>query len=210
MALSASPAIRSRLCAVLLLASAISASGCVDRRMQSAQAAIDDIEVALATSGTAPARYIPGQVSDVRHELDMLKRSFEQQEYPRVLRDAPAVLESARALPQAAAAREAALLRSLQADWAALERTLPSDIEAMRRRLQQLETAGHRPDGTSDDVGEVARQVDDAQALWGRALAERDAQRLPEALTVASQARGVLDRVAAGQPGLGAASGQVK
>jgi hypothetical protein len=197
MSLFASSLMGGRLQAWLLLAAAMGMTACADRQVQPAREAIARIEATLDTSGTAPVKYIPGEVRAVRDDLDALKRSFEREDYAGVLRDAPAVLAAAQALPREAAAREAELLQTLQREWTTLEPAVPATIAAMRSRVAWLAATGVLPDGVSrEDLNRVARRVDDAQALWDRALAERSAQRLPEAVTLAHQARELLDRMA--------------
>ena len=207
MALSASSSIGARLHAGLLLALALSATGCTSRQMQPAQAAIAEVEAALTTAGAAPIRYIPGEVGDVRNGLDGLKQMFEREDYADVLRHAPAVLAAAQALPQQATIREAELLRSLGDQWVALESAVPVAIEAGRSRVKQLNsTEGLRGSESQEDETSAARRLGDAAALWERALAERSAQHLPEAVTLGIQARELLDRTAA-ESGLGAPRG---
>jgi hypothetical protein len=180
----------------ILLASTISLAGCGDRQAQPAQEAIAAVESALAASGTAPVRYIPGEVSEVREGLDALKHSFEREDYAGVLRDAPALLAAARALPREAAAREAELAQALQRDWAALEAVVPAALEAARERVDPPGAAALPPGVSRADAARATRQVDHARALWERAQAERNAQRLPEAVTLGHQARELLERVA--------------
>lgn len=210
MALSASPPIGARLHAWLMLALAMTTTGCTERQMQPAQAAIAEIEATLAVAGTASIKYIPGEVGDVRGSLADLKQMYEREDYAGVLRDAPAVLAAAQALPQQAATREAELQRSLQEQWAALESAVPPAIEAARMRADQLAATAGSPDGVpQQERASAARRLGDAHALWERALAERNAQRLPEAVTLGLQARELLDRATA-ESGLGAPRGPVK
>lgn len=183
---------------LMLLALVVVASACADRRIEPARQAIAEVEAALAAAGDAPIKYLPGEVREVQSGLDALKQKFAGEDYAGVMGDAPAVLAAARALPGKAAAREADLLQSLQGEWAALEPVLPGRLEALRGHLAAMKAGSSLPDGLSrDDVSKAARQVEDAQVLWDRALAERAAQRLPEAVTLANQASELLDRAAA-------------
>jgi hypothetical protein len=189
---------------ISLLALALITCGCTDRRIEPAREAIAEVEAALATAGTDPIKYVPGEVERVRDRLDSLKQDFAGEDYEAVLREAPAVLAAAQALPAEADRRESELLQSLQAEWSVLEPAVPGRIEAMRSRVQALAAGRVLPPAISrDDLNRATGRIDDAQALWERALVERHAQRLPEAVTLANQARELLDRVAE-TPGFGA------
>jgi hypothetical protein len=59
------------------------------------------------------------------------------------------------------------------------------------------------------ELTQAVRQVADAEALWRRAGENYAAQRLPEAVTLAGQARDLLQRVAA-LPGVGTETAAVK
>src|SRR5512135_2535368 len=125
MALTASASFSTHLRTGLLLALALCTAACTDPRLQPAQQAIADIEGAIAAAGNAPVKYIPGEVTDVQDDLEVLKQEFESEDYAAVLADAPAVLAAARALRPDAAAREAQLLQSLQQEWSTLEPAVP-------------------------------------------------------------------------------------
>lgn len=194
----------------MLLALALWLGGCADRQAEPARQAIADVEAALQAAGTEPVKYIPGEVGQVRTGLDSLKQRFADEDYGGVLREAPAVLAAARALAGEAAAREVELRQSLQKEWAALEPVVPARIEEMRSAVEAIAVRRSLPGGVSrDDVAKVGRRVDDAQVLWDRARAERDAGRLPEAVTLANQARELLD-LAARTVGLAAPVDPVK
>lgn len=192
-------------CVVFL---ALAVSACTDPQQQPARDAIAEIEAAVEQSGTAPAKFVPGDLKEVQSRVDALKERFAARDYEAVLRQAPEVLESARELKSEAAAREVELLQSLKAEWNALLHSVPYDIAARRERVAAL--AGSAAPGASREALEHTRsRIEDAQVLWDRAVAEQTAQRLPEAVTLANQARELLERLP-GLPEPAAAGGPVQ
>lgn len=181
-------------CVVLALA----VSACTDPQQQPAREAIAEIEAAVEQAGTAPARFVPGDLKDVQARVEALKGQFEERDYEAVVRQAPEVLEAARGLKSEAAAREVELLQSLKAEWNALLHTVPSDIAARREQVEGFEQAGPPGDVSREGLDRSRRRIEDAQVLWDRAVAEQAAQRLPEAVTLANQARELIERL----PGL--------
>jgi hypothetical protein len=189
--------------AVVIIA-LVALAACEDSREAPARAAIAQIDRVVADAGDAPSKYIPGDLRNVETRVERLKRQFDLKHYATVLDDAPAVLAQARALKTTAATREAELSRQLQAEWAGLERDLPGALAATRARVQAVQQKPSRATGLSrEQLAYAARQVETADALWQRASSEHDAQRLPEAVTLAGQVRELLHSVEA-LPGLAA------
>lgn len=178
------PVLLAALLAVLLL------SGCTDKRMEPAQQAIAEVEAALKSAGTDPAKYTPSRLKDAMDEVGSLKLLFEEKDYAGVLARAPAALAAAKALPAQAAARKGELLATLAQEWSTLETAVPAEIEAVRRQVEDLTRSRKLPEGSTPEMLEAARTgIDDARELWDRAVAEHAADRLEEALTYAGQAR---------------------
>ncbi|HET9693361.1 MAG TPA: hypothetical protein VFP48_03175 [Steroidobacteraceae bacterium] len=172
-------------CLLLLLLAA-----CTDRRQEPAERAIAEVEAALDAAGTAPAKYIPGELEDVRSRLAALKQDFEREDYGAVLDAAPDVLAAARALASTAAAREAELHQALRVEWAALAQSVPAELAAVAERFDRAATGPKRPAGvTAAQLGAAKSRLRDALALWDRARQEATAGRLPEAVTLAHQVR---------------------
>jgi hypothetical protein len=178
------PVLLAALFAVLLV------SACTDKQMEPARQAIAEVEAALKAAGTEPAKYMPGRLKDVMDEVADLKLLFEQKDYAGVLAASPAALAAAKALPAEAAQRKGELLATLAQEWTTLEAAVPVEIEAVRRQVKDLTRSRKLPEGSTPAMLEAARTgIDDARALWDRAVAEHDADRLEEALTFAGQAR---------------------
>jgi hypothetical protein len=197
-------------CCSLLLAATWLLAACSDPKQQPAQEAIARIEAVISEAGTAASKYIPGDLQDVETKVGNLKTRFEHGDFDGVLRDAPAVLAEARALKPTAQHREADLLRSLQVEWTSFAADMPAQLANVRTRLQALARANPQPGRLMPrELTQAVRQVADAEALWRRAGENYAAQRLPEAVTLAGQARDLLQRVAA-LPGVGTETAAVK
>lgn len=173
-----------------LAATLLAVTACESRQQVPAQRAIAEIEAALSQAGTAPAKYIPGELADVRAQLDALQRVYDERRFDEVLERAPAVAAAARALAPSAAARAAELDRTLRAEWAVLIEAVPAELAAVAERFDRLATRRRLPSGvTRDDVTAAKGRLRDALALWDRARQEAEAGRLPEAVTLANQIR---------------------
>jgi hypothetical protein len=174
----------------LAIASLTFASACERYKQAPAERAIVEIESTLSDAGTAPAKFIPGELKDVQSSVADLKRAYASRRYGAVLERAPAVLAAAKALGPSAAAREAELNRTLRAEWAALVHAVPAELAAVAERFDRLAARKPLPPGvTVDDVRAAKGRLRDALALWDRALQEEAAGRLPEAVTLAGQIR---------------------
>ncbi|HET7204815.1 MAG TPA: hypothetical protein VFI92_15755 [Steroidobacteraceae bacterium] len=165
-------------------------AACADRKQAPAERAIEEIEAALTSAGSAPAKYIPGELKDVQSRLAGLKQDFERRDYGAVLDAAPAVLEAARALAPSAAAREVELLQALRAEWADLVQSVPPELAAVADRFDRVAARKRLRAGlTAAEVGVAKSRLRDALALWDRARQEAAAGRLTEAVTLAHQVR---------------------
>ena len=175
---------------LLIAVALVGSAGCEARRRAPAERAIAEVEAALVEAGTAPAKYIPGELADVQAGLEALERDYAAGRYRAVIEHAPAVLASAKALAPSAAARAAELDRALRAEWVTLVDIVPSELAAVAERFDQLALRRALPRGvTRDDVQAAKGRLRDALALWDRALQEAAAGRLPEAVTLANQIR---------------------
>ena len=173
-----------------MIASLTFASACERHKQAPAERAIVEIEATLSDAGTAPAKFVPGELQDVQASVAELKRAYASRRYAAVLEHAPGVLAAAQALGPSAAAREAELNRALRTAWAALVHAVPAELAAVADRFDRLETRKPLPQGvTVDDVRAAKGRLRDALALWDRALQEEAAGRLPEAVTLAGQIR---------------------
>ena len=170
----------------------LTVTACESRRQAPAERAIAEIEAVLTEAGTAPAKYIPGELADVRAKLEELEHDYDARRYETLLTRAPAILAAARALAPTAAARAAELDRALRDEWATLAEAVPSELTVVAERFDRLATGRKLPSGVSrDDVLGARGRLRDALALWDRARQEAEAGRLPEAVTLAHQVRGL-------------------
>ena len=195
--------------AVVILVFATLAA-CESAREAPAREAIAQIDRAVTDAGDAPSKYIPGDLRAVETRIERLKRQYDRGHYSTVLHDAPAVLAQARALKTTAATRESELLEQLQAEWVGLESDLPAALAATRERVQTVQRKPQLAPGLSQEqLAYAVRQTETAAQLWQRASSEHEAQRLPEAVTLAGQVRELLHTVQA-LPGLAAPGGAVQ
>jgi hypothetical protein len=165
-------------------------AACSESQQGPAEQAIAEVEAVVVAAGTAPARYIPGELKDVQSSVAELKRDFERRDYDAVVSAAPAVLSAARALGPSAAAREAELTTVLRDEWSELVAAVPTELTAIAGRFDRVATRRTPPAGvTAAELTAAKDRLRDALALWDRALQEAEAGRLPEAVTLAHQVR---------------------
>ena len=174
---------------LLFLCTSLLVAACSDRKMEPARQAIADLDAAVAAAGTEPAEYIPDVLSDVNDQVGVLKARFGKEDYAAVLTAAPATLAAARALPRQAAARKADLHAMLRREWAILAAGVPTEIEAVRDRVDRLAGQKLAAGMTIARVDSARQGLDDARALWERAVTEQAAERPEQAVTLANQAR---------------------
>lgn len=116
-------------------------------QQEPAQTAIAGIESAVGAAGADAAKYIPEQVAEVNGKLADLKKSFESQDYKAVIAGAPAVLESAKGLAAAAAAKKDDVVKLATADWGTLSASLPAMVKAAQDRVNALGKSRKPPEG---------------------------------------------------------------
>jgi hypothetical protein len=183
---------------------------CADPQREPARQAIAAIEAELTAAGTDPAKYIPGELKDVQARLEELKQHYATGEFDAVVGAAPAVLAAAKGLASTAAARAAELDQALRQEWTGLVATMPTELATLRSAVERVAALPALPAGLDPDRLRLAgKHATDAQALWDRARQEQAAGRLPEAVTLATQARD-LARQAMTLPGFGASKAAVK
>ena len=153
--------------------------------MEPAQRAISDIEAALSTSASDAATYVPEQLTDVRRELGDLKATFDRQDYAAVLRAAPAVMERARGLASAAAAKKAELTQALSEEWSGLAARLPGYMTAMQSRIEFLAKKSNRKLAAGIDLDAARGSLSEDSSVWSKAQAAFATGNLPEAVTTA-------------------------
>lgn len=195
--------------AALLLCLVVAACG--ESKQAPAERAIAEIDAALAAAGSAPAKYVPGELKDVQSSLAALKQDFERRDYDAVLEAAPAVLTAARSLAPSAAAREAELLEDLRAEWTGLAQAVPAELADVAARFDAIAARKKLPAGvTAAELRAAKSRLRDGLALWDRARQEATAGRLPEAVTLAHQVRELGRTVDAVSRRAGAADAPVK
>jgi hypothetical protein len=171
-------------------------AACADPQREPARQAIATIEAELIAAGTDPAKYIPGELKDVQARLDELKQHYASSEFDVVVGAAPEVLVAARSLAPTAAARAVELDKALRQEWMGLATTMPPELAALQSAVERVGASTALPAGLDTSRLRLARKhTSDARALWARARQEQAAGRLPEAVTLATQARDLTRQV---------------
>jgi tetratricopeptide (TPR) repeat protein len=158
--------------------------------MQPAQQAIDDINNAVVAAKDA-ARYDPDDLASVQSKLADLNTYFAQKNYTAVLESAPAVLASAKELPEAAEVKRAKLRAVMLSEWSALAASVPKLLEAVKTRLTAL-SGKHRP-ANDVDLASAKSRADTATEQWWKAQAAFNAGDIEDAMSAARRAKGDIE-----------------
>ncbi len=161
-----------------------------------AQRGIGDIEAVVAMVAPDAARYVPERLSGVRGELSELQAAFDRRDYAAVVQGAPTVLAAAQGLAGAAAARKAAVMRTLDEDWSGLAARLPGSLTAIQGRIEFLAGKSNRKAAAGIDLQAARRSLADASSLWSKAQAAFAAGNMGEAVTTAKGLESRLGAVA--------------
>jgi hypothetical protein len=186
---------RNRFAQYALIAFAgIALAACANQK-EPAATAIGGIETAVNAVSADAEKYVPDQLTDVKSKLAALKGSFDKQDYKAVLAGAPAVLESAKGLAAAAAAKKDEILKALNADWTGLAGSVPDLVSAVQSRVAILSKSKKVPAGI--DLAAAKSGIADATSAWDKAKAAFAAGNLDEAVTTAKDVKAKAEAAAA-------------
>ncbi len=167
-------------------------------QMEPAKKMIADVEAAVAAAGADAQQYVPDQVAAVNQKLADLKSAFDKQDYKAVLAGAPALLNEAKGLADAAAAKKKEVLEALGAQWTALAAELPQSVSAVESRLAVLAKSRKLPAGvTKDGVAAAKSGLAEAKGAWDEAKTAFGAGNVQAALDKAKGVKAKLDEAAA-------------
>ena len=162
-----------------------------------AQKLISDIDATVTAASVEAAKYVPDQLIAVQSKLGDLKAAFNRQDYPAVMKGAPAVLASAQMLATAAAAKKDELLKTLNDQWTGLAATVPGYLAAIQNRLAFLSKKSSKKAAAGIDLAAVSAALTDASSLWSKAQAAFAAGNMSEAVTTATAVKAKLTALAA-------------
>jgi hypothetical protein len=165
-------------------------------QMEPAQRSISDIEAALSTTASDAAKYVPDQLTDVRRELGDLKATFDRQDYPGVLKAAPAVMERAQGLASAAAAKKAELTQALGEEWSGLAARLPGYMTTIQSRIEFLAKKSSKKLAAGIDLDAARGSLSEDSSVWSKAQAAFATGNLDEAVTTAKSLASNLEGLA--------------
>jgi hypothetical protein len=167
---------------------AILMAACAGKK-EPAQNLIANIDAAVTAASAEAAKYIPDQLKDVQYEAGKLKASFDKQDYPAVLKDGPAVLESAQGLATAAAAKKDQVIKSQSDNWTLMAAAVPDSLTAVQNRIEDLRKPSNKHLAAGVDLDAVKLSVDQAAGLWSKAQAAFAAGNMDEAVKTAQDVK---------------------
>jgi hypothetical protein len=178
----------------LALLAVVVAAGCASQ-LEPAKDMLGDVATAMAEVSGEAAEGVPEQFAEVQRQVAELQAHFDREDYAAVIAEGPAVLLAVHRLGQAAAARKAALVQSLTAEWTQRASQLPDEFAAIERRLEFLNIPANRKAAAGIDVEAARKAVRDAVSLWSKGQAAFAAGNLQEAVQTADAAQAQADAI---------------
>jgi len=166
-------------------------------QMEPAKKMLADVEAAVAAAGADAQQYVPDQVAAVNQKLADLKAAFDKQDYKAVITGAPALLNEAKGLADAAAAKKKEVLEALGTQWTALAAELPQSVSAVEAKLATIAKSKKLPSGvTKDGVAAAKSGLAEAKTAWDEAKSAFGSGNVQAALDKAKGVKAKLDEVA--------------
>jgi hypothetical protein len=160
------------------------AAGCASQ-LEPAKAMLGDVATAMAEVSGDAAQAVPAQFAEVQRQVAELQAHFDREDYAAVIADGPAALIAVHQLGQAAAARKAAQLQSLNGAWTLRANQLPDEFAAIERRLDFLGLPANRKAAAGIDLEAAKSAVRGAVSLWSKGQAAYADGNLQEAVQTA-------------------------
>jgi hypothetical protein len=162
--------------------SGLSLLACANQ-MQPAQSALDNAQNAVKAAAPDASKYMPEHYQRLQAELSASQAAFDRKDYAAVLNSAPALTADAQSVQQQAAAKKAAAMTALTAQWTDISNSVPKMMESIKARLDELSRNKHARTGV--DVGAAQTDLSDASSMWSKAEASHSAGDLEAAVTAA-------------------------
>jgi hypothetical protein len=165
--------------------------------MEPAKKMLADVEAAVTAAGADAQKYVPDQVAAVNQKLADLKAAFDKQDYKAVITGAPALLNEAKGLADAAAAKKKEVLEALGTQWTALAAELPQSVSSVEAKLAAIAKSKKLPSGvTKDGVAAAKSGLAEAKTAWDEAKSAFGSGNVQAALDKAKGVKAKLDEVA--------------
>jgi hypothetical protein len=181
---------------IFISMAAMALAACAGQK-EPAQSLLANIDATVTAASGEAAKYIPDQLKDVQFEFGKLKANFDKQEYAAVLKDGPAVLESAQGLATAAAAKKDQVIKTQSDNWTILAAAVPDALTAVQNRIEDLRKPSNKHLTAGVDLDAVKLSVDQAAYLWSKAQAAFAAGNMDEAVRTAQDVKIKVDAAAA-------------
>jgi hypothetical protein len=179
----------------LIALAAVIVAACAGQK-EPAQKLISDIQSAVTAASAEAVKYVPDQFADVQAKLEVLKASFDKQDYAAVVTGAPAVLSAAQGLATAAAAKKDEVLKALNDEWTRLAASVPGSVSAIQSRIDLLSKKSSKKLAAGIDLDAAKAGVGDAASLWSKAQAAFAAGNLDEAVSTAKDVKAKIGALA--------------
>ena len=180
-------------CALLTVAMLLFAA-CANQ-MEPAKQALDGANSAVSAAAADAGKYMPERLSTLQRKLSDLKSSFDRKDYAAVLASAPAVVDQAKSLAQAAASKKAEVAQALDTQWTDLNSSMPQLIETVKTHVDALAKKKHVPKGV--DLAAAKSALADATISWEKAQSAFTAGKVEEAVSNAKDSKAKAEAAAA-------------
>lgn len=180
-------------CTLLMVAMLLFAA-CANQ-MEPARQALQGADSAVSAAAADAGKYMPEHLSTLQRKLSDLKSSFDRKDYAAVLASAPAVVDEAKSLAQAAASQKAEVAKALGTQWTDLNSSMPKLIETVRTRVDALAKKKHVP--KSVDLAAAKSALADATISWEKAQSTFTAGKVEEAVSNAKDSKAKAEAAAA-------------
>ena len=164
-------------------------------QMEPARQALQGADSAVSAAAADAGKYMPEHLSTLQRKLSDLKSSFDRKDYAAVLASAPAVVDEAKSLAQAAASKKAEVAEALGTQWTDLNSSMPKLIETVKTRVDALAKKKHVPKGV--DLVAASSALADATISWEKAQSAFTAGKVEEAVSNAKDSKAKAEAAAA-------------
>jgi hypothetical protein len=185
----------SPICKCTLLTVAMLLFAACANQMEPAKQALDGANSAVSAAAADARKYMPEHLSTLQRKLSDLKSAFDRKDYAAVLASAPAVVNEAKSLAQAAASKKAELAKALETQWTDLNSSMPRLIETVKTRVDALAKKKHVPKGV--DLAAARSALADATISWEKAQSVFTAGKVEEAVSNAKDSKAKAEAAAA-------------
>jgi hypothetical protein len=164
--------------ALLPLAAAMMIAGCGSRG--NAESVVTQAEGAVDKVKEEAVMVAPAELKTAEATLAHMKQNFEQREYKVVVADVPQFNEQMKALNEAVAAKQTALVAANQ-EWSTLNAEVPKSVEAIQARVDSIKPGALPKDVTKEELDTAKTELETMKTTWAEATAAASAGNTVEA-----------------------------